>query len=195
MKRLEKVLMVIGIILIALSASLLIYNVWDSNRAGRASERIAGQLEKTIEGQNSSGDASVVKAETVTIDGREYIGILKIPSLGLELPVERDWSYKNLRLSPCRYSGSYETDDLVICGHNYARHFSPLKTIAVKSDVYLETVDGQNIHYRVTERTTVQPTDIEEMTGTSDTENWDLTLFTCNTGGQTRCAVRCVRAD
>ena len=27
----------------------------------------------------------------------------------------------------------------------------------------------------------------------SVTSEWDLTLFTCNTGGQTRCAVRCSR--
>ena len=25
--------------------------------------------------------------------------------------------------------------------------------------------------------------------------SWDLTLFTCYVGGQTRCAVRCVRVE
>lgn len=196
MKRLEKILFTAGIILIILAAVLLFYNIWDSNRAGRASEQIEQNLEKQISDQkNASGDAASEKTQTLTVDGREYIGILRIPSIGLELPVEKDWSYQNLRLSPCRYSGSYDTDDLVICGHNYARHFSPLKTIMPGSDVYLETVSGQEIHYTVTERQTVQPTDIEEMIGTSDTENWNLTLFTCNTGGQTRCAVRCRRAE
>lgn len=191
MKRAEHILLTVGIILIVLAAALTIYNVWDSNRAGKASDVITQKLEKKI-GQTDSGDAT---SETVSVDGREYIGILRIPSLGIELPVEKDWSYKNLRLSPCRYSGSYDTDDLVICGHNYARHFSPLKTIAKGSDIYLETVNGKEIYYTVTGRQTVAPTDIEEMTGTSDTQDWDLTLFTCNTGGQTRCAVRCVRAD
>lgn len=194
MKRLERILLTVGIILIILAAILTIYNIWDSNRAGRASDEIAEKLEKRISSE-ASGDASPENKETIKIDGREYIGILKVPSLGLELPVEKDWSYRNLRLSPCRYSGSYDTNDLVICGHNYARHFSPLKTIAIGTDIYLETVKGQNIHYKVTDRKTVQPTDIEEMIGTSDTEDWDMTLFTCNTGGQTRCAVRCRRAE
>ena len=41
---------------------------------------------------------------------------------------------------------------------------------------------------------TVQPTQIEKMTEkTADSADWDLTLFTCTTGGSARCAVRCVR--
>ena len=40
----------------------------------------------------------------------------------------------------------------------------------------------------------LQPTQIEKMTEkTEDSDNWDLTLFTCTTGGRARCAVRCVR--
>ena len=36
--------------------------------------------------------------------------------------------------------------------------------------------------------------EIEKMTEkTEDSDNWDLTLFTCTTGGRARCAVRCVR--
>ena len=40
----------------------------------------------------------------------------------------------------------------------------------------------------------LQPTQIEEMTEkTEESDEWDLTLFTCTTGGSARCAVRCVR--
>ena len=39
--------------------------------------------------------------------------------------------------------------------------------------------------------------DVEYMVNNAapQAEPWDLTLFTCNTGGQTRCAVRCIRAE
>ena len=110
------------------------------------------------------------------------------------------WDYTRLKISPCVYSGSYKTDDLVICAHNYARHFSPVKRIDIGADVYLITVDCRVYHYQVTNRETLQPGAVENMientNNTTDetvTNEWDLTLFTCNTGGQTRCAVRCAR--
>ena len=40
---------------------------------------------------------------------------------------------------------------------------------------------------------TIQPTDIDKMITASDEDAWDLTLFTCTTGGRARCAVRCTR--
>jgi len=58
-------------------------------------------------------------------------------------------------------------------------------------------VDGAVYRYVVTNRETVRPTDVEYMVNNAapQAEPWDLTLFTCNTGGQTRCAVRCIRAE
>lgn len=41
----------------------------------------------------------------------------------------------------------------------------------------------------------LQPTQIEKMTVKSSGDDWDLTLFTCTTGGQARYALRCVRTD
>ena len=38
---------------------------------------------------------------TVKLDGRNYLGVLKIPALGLELPVMTDWSYPKLKIAPC----------------------------------------------------------------------------------------------
>ena len=139
---------------------------------------------------------------TFTVDGYNYIGILEIPSLELTFSVMDGWDYTRLKISPCVYSGSYKTNDLVICAHNYARHFSPVKWIDMGADVYLITVDRKVYHYRVTNRETVQPDSVEHMientNNTADgsvTNEWDLTLLTCNTGGQTRCAVRCGRAS
>lgn len=134
------------------------------------------------------------------IDGYEYIGILEIPSLGLTLPVMKEWDYDRLKISPCRFTGSYYTDDLVICAHNYAKHFSPIKWIEIGADVYFTNVEGLTIHYIVTNRETVEPTDVATMIENSKNSEtskmeWDMTLFTCNTGGQTRCAVRCSRAQ
>ena len=136
---------------------------------------------------------------TEQIDGYEYIGTLEIPSLGLQLPVMNEWDYDRLKISPCRYSGSYYTDDLVICAHNYQKHFSPVKWIDMNADVYFITVDNVVYHYIVSNRETLQPTSVEHMIGQDSQDfgmdEWDMTLFTCSMGGQTRCAVRCIRTE
>ena len=127
---------------------------------------------------------------TEEADGYSYIGVLSIPSRDISLPVMATWDYGKLTKAPCRYSGSYYTGDLVICAHNYTRHFFPMINMDIGTEVCLLTVDGVVLRYVVSNRETVQPTACDQMID-SDAD-WDLTLFTCNLGGQTRCAVRCL---
>lgn len=194
--------MATGLLLIAAALGLVLYNVWEADRGAKASERIVEELDESIpeifsappDVEGLPEEASTEAMPTQEIDGYLYIGILDIPSLGLHLPVMADWDYERLKSSPCRYTGSYYTDDLVLCAHNYGKHFSPIKWISPGVDVYFTAVDGQCYQYQVSNRETIQPTAIEEMVDDTK-EDWDLTLFTCNTGGQTRCAVRCVRVQ
>jgi hypothetical protein len=62
----------------------------------------------------------------VEIDGNVYIGYLSIPTLEIELPVQSQWSYENLTVSPCRYYGAIKSRDLVIAAHNYTAHFGQI---------------------------------------------------------------------
>ena len=197
-------LIVIGILAIAAGIGLYLYNMWDSNRAGEASDQILDEMQDKISEEEEDDSEDVLdptstEMATMEIDGHTYIGWLDVPCYDLELPVMAEWSYDNLRISPCLYSGSYLTGDMVICGHNYARHFSPLKWIDIGEDIYFTTVDGDVYHYTVSNRETVRPTSVEQMIendkNSSSSSDWDMTLFTCTTGGQTRCAVRCILAD
>lgn len=224
MRRFGTLLTAIGLLLMAGGLGLVIYNMWDNNRAGDASDAILKQIEEEQADMGvSNAPASPSRSDkdvddrvtdkdawrygqtmpVTLVDGFQYIGILEIPSLGIRLPVMDTWDYDRLRISPCLYSGSYYTDDMVICGHNYQRHFSPIKGVDIDADVYFITADKVIYHYTVSNRETVQPTSVEQMIRNmnnrdpedGDMEDWDLTLFTCNTGGQTRCAVRCIRAE
>lgn len=199
-------LIAIGIVFIIAASGLVIYNVLDASRAEEASNQIAHDLMDEIRDSIEDNLAAFpygspdTPMPTIVVDGYEYIGILEMPSLDLTLPVMKDWDYDRLKISPCRFSGSYYADDLVICAHNYAKHFSPVKWIDIGADVYFTNVLGLTIHYVVTNRETVEPTDVATMVeNTKNSESsileWDMTLFTCNTGGQTRCAVRCSRVE
>lgn len=131
------------------------------------------------------------KMTIVEIDGNGYIGTVNIPKLQLELPVMSEWSYPKLRKSPCRYSGSTKTDDLVILAHNYSRHFGKIKQLNVGDEVVFTDMNGVVTHYSVAEVDTLLPYDVEEMTA----GDFDLTLFTCTYGGKSRVTVRCDRAE
>ena len=199
-------LIILGLIMIIGALGLTAYNIWDGKRAEKAANEISKVLIEKIGEDGSESSMQVPMFDptkpmpTEIIDGNEYIGILEIPSLDITLPVTKEWSYDLLEIAACRFYGSYYADDLVICGHNYAKFFSPIKWIDIGADVYLTTAEGMMIHYVVTNRETLEPTDIDMFVtnmhnSETSTMDWDLTLFTCNTGGQTRCAVRCSRVE
>ena len=198
-KRFGTFFLILGLLLIAAALVLFVYNRVDANRAGEASYEILTHLEDDLPPLHPARDEmqNEEAMPDIVIDGTQYIGILELPSLGLRLPVAESWNYSQLRVSPCRYTGSWLTDDLVICAHNYPQHFSPIKWIQPGAEVWFTTADGAVLHYVVQTRETVRPTAISEMIdndmNSESSADWDLTLFTCNTGGQTRCAVRCVR--
>ncbi len=204
-QKIGKICMALGALLILASVGLLAYNKWDADRADKASQQVLGELEdtltKTME-EKTKADEVVLQPELdptqpmteVELEGWNYIGYLSIPSIGLNLPVMSEWSYAGLKIAPGRYSGSTYADNMVVCAHNYAKHFSPIKWLAEGAEVYFTDMDGMRWSYEVSVVETIQPTQIEKMTEkTEDSENWDLTLFTCTTGGSARCAVRCVR--
>lgn len=197
--------MAVGALLILAAAALLAYNKWDAARADKAAQQALGELEQTLTTtieEKEKSDTMALQPELdpaqpmteVELDGWNYIGYLSIPAAGLNLPVMSEWSYAGLKIAPGRYSGSTYADNMVVCAHNYAKHFSPIKWLAEGSEVYFTDMDGMRWTYEVSAVETLQPTQIEKMTEkTADSADWDLTLFTCTTGGSARCAVRCVR--
>lgn len=181
--------LLLGALFLLAALALTGYNLWDARRADKAAQETAEKLVDVIE-SDPAEPAAPQEMPVVDIDGYDYIGILSIPALELELPVMAEWDYARLKLSPCRYAGSYFTGDLVIAAHNYAKHFSPIKWIAPGTEVIFTAADGAQLRYQVLTSETLRPAQIEDMI---TPDGWDLTLFTCNLGGQTRCAVRCAQ--
>ena len=198
--------MTIGLLLMLAALLLVGHNRLVADDAGKQVQRVMAELVETMQSAPISSEPAedpqaVIPAATAnrvmateTIEGNRYIGVIEIPNLGISLPVAENYTDEQLHISPCRYNGTYYTDDMVICGHNYPEHFARIKYIAQDEIVYFVTVDGQRYTYAVLQSETVWPTEIERMLLWND-EEWDLTLFTCNNGGESRCAVRCVRID
>lgn len=158
--------------------------------ARRAEQILEGDVIPAPSGEGGDGYGTTAsQMQTVEIDGREYIGVLSIPSLGLDLPVLYQWSYDLLKEAPCRYSGSFQDDSMIVAGHNYRKHFSGIKNMRQGDAVRFTDVNGTIYRYTVEDLERIRGTDVEGM----EAGAWDLTLFTCTYGGQDRMAVRCVR--
>lgn len=191
--------MVLGAVLVLAALSLFLWNQRKNNEAGTAAEEILPQVIKQIETPDtvqepeeepSYPDPYDPAMTEVEIDGYAYVGYLSIPALELELPVMSEWDYTRLKTAPCRYAGSTKTDDLVICAHNYTRHFGPIRNLTPGDTVIFTDMDGVVWQYQVTVVDILAPTAIEDMTASG----YDLTLFTCTYGGASRVTVRCERA-
>ena len=183
-----------GLLLIAAALFLSVYNEWESHEARDSARQVIAQLcdELPTEAGEPTTLPDVRREMPVkTIDGRDYIGVLSIPSLELELPVISQWDYPALKVAPCRYSGSLYQDNLIICAHNYASHFGKLKELQPGDIVLFTDMDEHVVTFQMVERETLNPMDAEGM----EAGDWDLTLFTCTIDGQTRVTIRLERVE
>ena len=189
------VCIVLGVVLLLAAGGLYAYNRYEDAHAGAEAQTVVADLQQKVETPEPEAESGPLDPElpVVEIDGNEYVGEISIPAIGIDLPVMSEWSYAGLKVAPGRYSGSTYADNMVVCAHNYAKHFSPIKWLALGSEVYFTDMEGQRWSYEVSNVETIQPTDIDKMITASDEDAWDLTLFTCTTGGRARCAVRCTR--
>lgn len=209
--------MILGAVLIGAALSLFLYNEWDSARAEECAEQVLEQMQKQTEDdaaeeetenenlggeeterkeqENTLADTDDFGEKMISIDGNEYIGWISIPSISLELPVMAQWSEEGLKTAPGRYAGSLAEDNLVIAGHNYRRHFSPIKWLEPGTEVSFTDAEERVRYYEIEETEELLPYQVDAMITKTETDTWDLTLFTCTTSGQARCAVRCKRID
>lgn len=196
----------LGLLLLAAALFLAAYNRNESYQAQQQSdvvlEEMSQALEQTVPAQTVPRQTEPPELPEAmeepqrempvrTIHGRDYIGVLTIPALELELPVLSQWDYTNLRIAPCRYEGSVYNGSLILCAHNYSSHFGRLKNLREGDAVQFTDMDDNVYTYQVVGLETLNPTDVEGM----ESGDWDLTLFTCTVGGQSRVTVRLERTD
>ncbi len=205
---------ILGLVLIAAAICLTLYNVWDTWRAGNAAanalEALALRISENPDNRYAQREEQANDPEALPrapgeieypdyvlnpemdmpilrVDDFAYIGVLSLPTLGREFPINSTWNYDVMRTAPCRYTGSAYLDDMIICGHDYATHFGGLGSLAYGDAVIFTDVDGNEFVYEVLEIETIPGTGLEEM----QAGEWDLTLFTCTFDGRSRVTVRC----
>ena len=204
-KRVGIAFLVTGAALLIAALLLFLYNEREDAHAGEASGAALSAIQEAIADKNqppmlelSEKEETEPTEETISepteltivnIDGNDYIGYISIPAFELELPIMADWSMEKLQTAPCLQYGSPLTNDAVIAGHNYKQHFRALHEIEAGETVTFTDMNGYSIEYAVQEVKTIDPRSVYEVI---DSE-YDLILYTCNIGGQTRVIACCDR--
>lgn len=205
---LSKIFVSLGLILLLAAAGVAGYNIIEERNADAESAVVLSQVMDVIpEGVTRKDNEAIEDPEeweipayvldpnrempTAEIDGYQYIGVLEVPSIELELPIMSTWDDEKLKITPCRYKGSVYQDNLIIAGHNYRSHFNPLKKFVGGEEVIFTDVEGNKFTYEVGAVETMKGTEVARM----EAGDWDLTLFTCTYNGQSRFALRCDLVD
>ena len=191
-----------GAVLILSALLLLLYNRYEDANAGQEAESLLENVEAVIETKRIKVPVTSKRPDAtpsttpldpqmpvVMLDGYEYVGYVEIPILGLKLPVMSEWDYTRLKVAPCRQFGSSRTDDLVIAAHNYENHFGRLKELSAGDTVTFTDMEGIVNTYCVEKIETLNPNEVDAV----QSSGYDLVLYTCTKGGQTRVTVFCDR--
>ncbi|MBE6984471.1 MAG: sortase [Ruminococcaceae bacterium] len=200
------VCMILGVVMLLGAGALHLMNTEEGNQAQESVEKLMPQLmeaihEKSNAQSNEASDLPQHEAQTAQpidpnfystemteeiIDGYGFVGYLSVPSLELKLPVMSQSDDARLKISPCRFSGSTKTDDLVIGGHNYWQHFGQLPDLKNGAIVTFTDMDGKQTTYELITMEVLEPNDVQELTK----GEYPLTLFTCTYGGSSRITLR-----
>lgn len=200
------ILMLLGLTLILCAVGIHLAEQQQDNRAGESAHILLQQLEmsraevvlpESGEGIPTDGDLSmledgmdtrpaITKMPEKSFYGYAMIGTIRVASVGIRLPVLSQWSYSLLDVAPCRYSGSVPGGDMIVMGHNYKSHFSPLHYVKEDAEVEFENVNGILSRYRVAEIVVVHKSEKDALES-----DYPLTLFTCMPNGRDRLLIRC----
>lgn len=189
MNKFSKYLIILGILCILLSITLYIKNKYQELDTGKKSKEILDIIETKINVSDKEEIKSNTEDLVLNISGYDYIGVISIPSLNIKLPIMRETDYDRLAISPCKYYGNINTNDLVLCAHDYVNQFGKISNLKENDIIIITDVLGNNYVYKVVLTEELNPTDITNMIESP----FDLTLYTCSYGALKRITVRCNR--
>lgn len=203
-KQIGRFFILLGIFMLVSAAAIVAYNINENKQSMAQANSVLDEIKKQIPDitePKPDEDSSFIPSQlpqdipatVINFEGKPYIGIISIPSLGIELPVINEWNYENLKIAPCRYYGSLEENNIIIAAHNYSSFFQGLDKLNSGDRIIFYDFDGKVHKYEVCETDLIGGYSPELMT--ADQNSWDLTLFTCNWSGRSRVTVRAAEID
>ena len=149
-------------------------------------------VEESVKNDNSANTSKVYTAP----NGEAYsiIGILNIPSLGINYSILSSCSDQLLKISICRYWGPEpnQVGNCCIAGHNWlnSKFFSKLQNIKLGDKIEITDLSKRTLIYTVYD--TFYVSDLNDTSCTSQVTNGhtEVTLITCSNDSSKRFIVK-----
>lgn len=174
---LSRLFILVGVLLTFYSMWLFVQSQQTESHARDYSDFVSNAFSQTVTINQPdypifNNQLAVESIEKISIDDNLYLGMLSIPSLNLNLPVQSEFSDEKLKNTPCVYKYSPFT----IVAHDYESHFGKLVNIKMGETVIFTDTSGIQYFYQVELLETVWENQVDSIENT----DYDLTLFTCD---------------
>ena len=147
----RKILIVIGVCLLAAAIILLFAWQWNIHTSEQKAKEYVNVIRELIpEPQGAVPEERRDSTmSTLSIDEIDFVGILELPRFESVLPVCAEWG--NPAKCPCRFSGSVYDRTMQIGGTSQKGQYDFYRDISVGDSVFFTDMEGNRFSYTVTD--------------------------------------------
>ena len=180
----RKVLMTLGILLIAAGAVITVLNAGKEKKIAIDREEALAFLKERIpsEKKGFKEERATMAMPLLSCEGVDYAALFSYPRFSVELPVAAVWDTDLVRETPCRFTGRPYDGTLVIGGT-----FDFIDSVDIGDEMTVTDLQGYAFTYRVTSVLHSKSASASKLTG----GNADLTFFSRSDKGREYLLVRC----
>lgn len=170
------------IILIIIIFSLIIYNKYSIYKKSNDTEKVLSAYNISTLYSSSNTYSAIELSNDIAI-----IGLIEIPKINISYPILSNADEDILKISVCRFSGPLPNriGNLCIAGHNYKNNmmFSRLDELNINDKIYISDLNKNKLEYTIYSKYTTLEND---WSCTSESNNIEITLITCNKSNNTK---------
>ena len=150
-KRTNQLCVLMGICLLVVAALVLILWQWSIHKSQQEATKYVQIIHTSIpEPQGAPLEERRDNTMSVlSINGKDFVGILEMPQFGSVLPVCADWG--EVSKYPCRLDGSIYDRTMQIGGTSQKGQYDFYREVSVGDRVFFTDMEGNRFSYEVTD--------------------------------------------
>ena len=191
MKKFINILIFLLIFTLYFVTFMMIYDNFRERKLNSQEKNALELFENKIEKKDIEPEPE--KTDTVNYNGYTILGKIEIPKVGISTVILKEYTYAAMSIGSIKTYGVdlNEKGGFVISAHNFRGRtpfFYPVRNLKSGDLIYISDNQGRKMTYTVYSVSRyVSPDDTSYLT---KTEDYHLTIVTCENGGKSRIVVR-----
>ena len=176
MNKSNRILLILGVLLVLLSAGgFLVSNLY-AGWAGENAEIVASQIRDLLPARTVGVQEPYTNPQmpVLQFDGKDYVCLVEVPAYGVSLPVRNEWKAGSLLQNPCRFWGSSYDGTLILGGSNQQGQFDFCGRVDLGDRITVTDMEGAVFTYAVERIDRSKTADFDRLSQ----GEYSLTLFT-----------------